>query len=503
MLTKFSSLLMSLLFILLQFLQGAAVTQAQGEDTRLALQKLEQNVSEFTLSNGLRVIMYRRGTAPIFSGVASVHVGGSDEELGYTGISHMFEHMAFKGTKSVGTKDYGREKVLLEELEEIAKRSDSATKFSPQDQSRWQQIHAELKQIWIDGALWQAYETRGAQDMNATTDRDLTNYMVSLPRSSLEFWAWIESERLLNPVIRQFYQERDVVLEEKRMRYENAPENRLYELMFSTIYTVHPYRMPVIGYDYDIRHLTAQATEVFRRRYYVPGNIAIALVGDVNPAEDIKVIEKYFGRIPVGPIPERPPYVEPQQEGERRVILEEFASPIVAVAYRKPNYPHPDDPPLSIMYEMLAGGRTSMLYKELVEKKQLATGIDVEDAPGYQYPNAFFFSAAVRAPHSSQEFLQSFDNALEEFVKGPVDSQLLEMTKTRMATSYLQGLRSNLNLAKDLATSELTQKAGWRAIVNWYSEAMAVDADMIKRVSKQYLNKRSRTVGMLQKVSRK
>lgn len=496
---KFRLALIPILLLLI----GVQIVRAQNLETSQALDTLQQNVKEYQLSNGLKVVMYRRGTAPIFSGVVAVHVGGSDEEIGYTGISHMFEHMAFKGTETLGTKNYAAEKELLDELEVIAKRSVGATNMLPADQKRWAEIHRQLKKIWDEGAFWQAYESRGAVNLNATTDRDLTTYIVSMPKTALEFWAWMESERILHPVIRQYYQERDVVLEEKRMRYENAPEARLGELLFSQIYTLHPYRMPVIGYDFDIKHITASDVKAFRERYYVPGNIAVALVGDVDPDKDIAVIEKYFSRIPVGPMPPRPPYVEPPQEGERRVILEEFASPSVLIAYRKPNYPDPDDPPLSVMYDMLAGSRTSYLYEELVKKQQIATGVAVSDEPGFQYPNTFVFQGAVRAPHTTEDFLVSFDKAVADFKAKPIDEAAVQLSKTRLAIGYLQGLRSNLGLAKDLASSQLLQADGWKSIINWYKDAMAVDAKAVRRVADQYLVNRSRTIGYLHKVSKK
>jgi len=303
----------------------------------------------------------------------------------------------------------------------------------------------------------------------------------------------MESERLQHPVLRQFYQERDVVLEERRMRYEDDPGGKLYELLLSSAFRVHPYRNPVIGYAFDVSRLTAAQLEQFRRRFYVPSNVVVAVVGDLTPEEDIKIIEVYFGRISGGGAPVRPPVVEPLQEGERRIVLETAAAPQLLIAYHKPNYPHPDDPPLSIMQEILAGGKLSPLYVEIVKKRRLATSLSHDEGPGFAYPNLMIFRFITRQPHSNEEVLQAFDRTISAFKKGPPTAEALEIAKRAIAMQYLSHLDSNLALASELAAAELIYN-NWKAPLEWYDKAMAVTADDVERVAKKYLLDARRTV---------
>lgn len=475
----------------------AGVASAQQEDSRSVLNEVLNKARYHVLSNGIRVILYRRGIAPVFGGAVVVRVGGTDEQLGETGISHMLEHMAFKGTPVVGTKDYEREKKLLARLEEIAKASDAGLQMNESQKAEWESIGAELTKLWENGEFTREYEKRGASGMNATTDKEFTKYFNNFPRSAFEFWCWMESERLLRPVMRQFYQERDVVMEERRMRFEDDPEGKLYERLLGVSFLMHPYRNPVIGYDFDIKRLTASRVDEFRRRYYVPENIVVSVVGDVNPESDIAMIEQYFGRLPTGKTPPRPIVEEPPQQGERRLVLETKNSPQLAIAYHKVPYPHPDDPPLSLMQEILGGSSISPLQKELVKKRQIASSVDIEEAPGQAYPNLILVALTVKRPHTNQELLQAFDGLVEKFKQQGVSEENLMIAKRSIAMEYLGHMRSNLSLALDFASSELLYD-DWKTLLHWYDQVMAVTSADVKRVANQYLVKDSRTIGFLE-----
>jgi len=469
------------------------------DDSQSALAEMSAKVRFFTLKNGLKVIMYNRGTAPVFAGAVVVRVGGSDERSGQTGISHMFEHMAFKGTKTVGTKDYGAERVLLERLEQLALQSKSGNALNEGQKKEWESIHLQLKKIWETDDFTRRYDKQGAKGQNATTDKEFTKYFVNLPRSAFEFWCRMEADRLTSPVLRQFYQERDVVLEERRMRYEDDPLGKLYELMLGVSYQRHPYRAPVIGYERDIRGLTATQLDTFRREFYVPQNMVITVVGRVNPDEDIKVVEQYFGGIPSGQIADRSGVVaEEPQEGERRVALRMKSSPHVLLAYNKPNYPHPDDPPISVMNEVLSGGKLSPLYTELVKKRQLAASISAEEGPGVAYPNLFFFSAPVKAPHTTDEVVRAFDGVVAKFHRTGVTEAQLEIAKRSIGMEYLEHLRSNQSLALDFGTSELMY-GSWKASLDWYDKVINVTVDDVNRVATTYLQLDKRTVATIER----
>ncbi len=445
--------------------------------------------------------MYRRGQAPVFSGVVSVRVGGVDEKEGQTGISHMFEHMAFKGTPVLGTTDHEAEKTLLVQLEKLADNRKKGAEISAKDQAEWVKIHDALKKIWSTDDFTKEYRVRGGEGQNATTAKELTTYMVDMPRSAFEFWCWIESERLLRPVLRQFYQERDVVMEERRMRYDDSPDGKLYELLLSTAYTQHPYRNPVIGYPQDINSLTASETDEFRRKYYVPGNIVVSIVGDIDLEKDLATIEKYFGKLQAGTMPARVNIVEPEQEGQREVRYNTEAAPQAYIAYKKVNYPHPDDAPVSIMAEMLSGSRSSPLYKELVEKRRILSSIGNDESPGTAYPNLLIFAGVVKTPYSNDEFIKAFDEVIAKFQAEPINQELLDITKRSIAMNYLGHLESSQGLAIDFASSELLH-GGWQAAIDWYEQAMAVTKEDIARVAKIYLRPQARTIARVESINR-
>jgi predicted Zn-dependent peptidase len=471
---------------------------AFANDSASALREMTQKVQMYTLSNGIKVIFYQRGEAPVFAGAVVVRVGGSDETVGQTGISHLFEHMAFKGSSTIGTKDYVKEKKLLDRLEEIAAASNAAQKLSAEQKMEWDEIHSKLRELWIADDFTVRYEKQGAVGQNATTDKEFTKYFVSLPRSAFEFWCQMEADRLIDPVMRQFYQERDVVLEERRMRYEDDPGGKLYEQLLSVAYQRHPYRMPVIGYERDIRAITASQLESFRRRYYVPSNMVISLVGRVHPAQDIQTLERYFGKIAPGKEVERDITEEGPQEGQRRADISMKASPEVIIAYRKPNYPDPDDPPISVLAEILSGGRTSPLYTELVKRKQIAASIGQDEGPGVAYPNLLMFIGSVKAPHSPDTFMYAFDAVINRFKRHGPSAEQLEIAKRSIGMEYLAHLSSNQSLALDFATSQLAYGT-WKASVEWYDKMMQVSLEDVKRVAAQYLVSSQRTIATIER----
>lgn len=472
-----------------------AQNSAESESTQ-ALKQLGEKVKFYTLSNGLRVVLYKRGMAPVFAGTIAVKVGGVNEVLGHTGLSHMLEHMAFKGTKTIGTKDYDKEKGLLEKLEKLEGKISEGSELSEKEKAEYKSVMQSLKELWVLGDLNNLYDVRGANSLNATTDKELTKYFVSLPRNAFEFWCWIESERIVNPVMRQFYQERDVVMEERRMRFDDDPEGKLYENLLSVTYLNHPYRNPVIGYEFDIHRLTATMAQDLHKKYYVASNMVISLVGDIDPDKDIHTIEKYFSRIPRGTLSNAKILTEPVQNGERRVSLKNNSAKHLYVAYHKPNYPNPDDPPISIMAEILAGSRISPLYRKLVQKKKIATAIEHDETPGYGYPNLLLFAAQPNSPHGNMDVLKGFDNIIDNFIKSGATQEELDIAKRSVAMEYLAHLKSNLSLAKDFASSALIYN-NHLASIDWYSRAMKVSLSDVKSAAAKYLKRTNRTIATI------
>jgi predicted Zn-dependent peptidase len=449
-----------------------------------ALDRLVNKVVSRTLSNGLRVIFYHRGIAPVFTGAVSVRVGGVNEQKGSTGIAHMFEHMAFKGTQVLGTKDYQKEKPLLDRVEVLEEKVRGGHALTKDEQQELIKINAELDKIWVRRDFDKTYQEHGGTNLNAHTMSELTQFYVSLPSTAFDFWCWMESERLLHPVLRQFYSERDVVMEERRMRFEDSPEGKLYEKLLQTVFTVHPYRNPVIGYTDDIKRLTA--------------TMVITIVGDIDPPKAIPILEKYFGQLPVGPMPEQPTIVEPAQKEERHVVVAHDSSPQIVVAYHKPQYPNPQDPKIGIMSEILDGGKTSVLYKELVQKRRLVSSIESEEGPGSAFPNALMFVAHPIAPHTNLEVLSAFDELISEFKSKLVSDDDLAKAKRSMMMDYISHLKSDNSLALNLASSELLYN-DWQAYIKWNRMMLAVTKEDVQDVARKYLTVENRTIGTIER----
>src|ERR1700722_750474 len=279
---------------------------------------LPQNLASFEkrttvkkLANGLTIIICERPEAPVFSFFTHVDAGSVQDPMGKTGLAHMFEHMAFKGTDTIGTRDYAGEKVALAKVEE-AYAAYLAERDKPvgRDEAKLKQ----LEQAWKDAVaaadkfsapynneFSQIVESQGGEGMNAFTDLDETGYNYSFPVNRLELWAYLESERFLHPVMRQFYKERNVVIEERRMRVDSNPPGRLFEQFTTAAFQAHPYHRPTIGWMSDLNTFSATDAKKFFDTYYISSNMVVAVVGDVKASETMPIVEKYFGRIPSHP----------------------------------------------------------------------------------------------------------------------------------------------------------------------------------------------------------
>lgn len=480
---------------------GGTPVEVKSTDPELdqAIENFQNHVQMRTLPNGLRVLFYKRGIAPVFSGAVVVRVGGSDELPGHTGIAHMFEHMAFKGTSTIGTSNYPREKVLLAELEKIAAATDGATQLSGDQKQRWNEITAELKTLWEPDAFTREYEKRGASGMNATTSTELTSYFVSLPSVSFEFWAAMEAARLGDNVMRQFYQERDVVLEERRMRYDDSGDGRLYEQLLQSAFTTHPYRYPVIGYPQDISKVTASGTVDFRKRFYVPENIVVSVVGNLDADVVFSTVERYFGRLASGKVRRNVIPVEPPQTIPRSAVVHFPAEPQTYIGYHKPSYPHPDAIPILVANQILTGGPTSILYKDLVEGQRILSSIEATEAPGSAYPNLWVLAFAPRSPHSNSEGICALKKVLSKITLGDISAQI-EPARRALLVGEMTKLKSDISVALDLASTELLN-GSWRASIEQLAELKKVTAQNVMDVIKRYLVDSNETVVTLERAT--
>ncbi len=473
----------------------------------VSAQSLADRVIEHTLSNGLRVLMVERHQVPTVALRIVYRVGGANEVNGNTGIAHLYEHMAFKGTKTIGTKNYAEEKKVLEKIETVYEAMETEKrKGIHADEKRlekwmaeFEALQKEAREYVIPNEFGEIYDRNGAVGFNASTGKDVTNYMVSFPVNRLPLWIAVESDRMANPVMREFYKERDVVMEERRRSVETNPGGKLYESFLSTAFAAHPYGNPILGWPSDVGTLSATETSAFFKIYYGPSNTIITIVGDFKADEVIPQLENTFGKIPTAPTPPLVKTVEPPQRGERRVEVEDEANPQMMIGFHKPNLHHPDDPVFDVIDSLLSMGRTSRLYKKLVVEKKLVVSVSTSAGiPGPRYPNLFTIFATPRAPHTTAEVEAAIYEELNRLKnEGPTQKEL-DKVITNIDASLIRSLQSNSGLASRLAYFEAVA-GDWRYTLRNRDAIAKVTAEDVKRVARKYFIKKQRTVATLLK----
>ncbi len=467
------------------------------------LQKsFEKKVTEFTLANGLHFIVVERHDAPVVSFHTYVNVGSVDDPGGQTGLAHMFEHMAFKGTPTIGTKNWPAEKAAMDAVEQVYDRLDAERNKGPHaDPKKMAAIANELAAAMEKADSYvepneydRVVESSGGQDMNASTAEDSTNYFYSFPSNRIELWFLLESSRFLNPVFREFYKERDVVREERRMRVESSSQGKLIEALAATAYAAHPYRNMPGGWASDIENFRRPDAERFYKQYYVPANITLGIAGDVNPTEARRLAEKYFGRLVARPLPSQYHTEEPVQEGEKIASVSSPAQPFVIIGYKRPDRHSPDDAALAVLDAVLSDGRTGIIYKDMVRDKQMALGAGSDaEFPGGKYPALFLFYVAPSSGHSSEENETELDRIIQQVKTTKVDDETLQRVKTKLRAALIRKLDSNAGLASELC-SYYVAYGDWRKLFTELDDYNKVTADDVERVANTYLVKEHRTV---------
>jgi predicted Zn-dependent peptidase len=476
---------------------------------------LAQNLASFEkrttvkkLANGLTIILCERPEAPVFSFFTHVDAGSVQDPMGKTGLAHMFEHMAFKGTDTIGTRDYADEKVALAKVE-VAYAAYIVERDKPVD--RDEQKLKQLEQAWKDAIaaadkfsapynneFGKIVEAEGGEGMNAFTDLDETAYHYSFPVNRLELWAYLESERFLHPVMRQFYKERNVVIEERRMRTDSDPMGRLLEQFTQEAFAAHPYHRPTIGWISDLNSFSATDAQNFFDKYYVPSNMVVTVVGDLQASEAMPIVEKYFSRIPARPKPGTATTTEPPQNSERNVVLHDQSQPIYLEGYHRPDYRSPDDQVYDAIADLMSNGRTSRLYRALVRDKQIASDAEgFTGYPGNKYPHLFAFYASPLPGHKPQEVADAIHVEIERLKKEDISDEELRMIKTRAKANLIRSLGSNEGLAFALGLNQ-ARYDDWRELFRSVDRIEKVGKADIRRVANQTFTPDNRTVGIIE-----
>jgi predicted Zn-dependent peptidase len=472
---------------------------------------LEKQVKKFTLANGLKILIVERHLSPTVSLYIRYKVGAVDEADGQTGTAHFLEHMLFKGTKTIGTKDYLKEKKLLAERDDTINALDHEKMMSDrgdkkkiaQLQDRLESIRKKAKTCIVENEIDRLYKENGGTDLNASTGYDVTTYHVSVPSNKIELWARIEADRMSNSVFREFYSERNVIMEERRQTIESNPERKLMELFLAGAFIVHPYRRPVIGWDSDMPFLNIDYMKSFSKTYHAPNNTVIAVVGDISSSNVMDVIRKYFGSIPFQKIPVKNISREPLQLGERKIQYMSDSNPYLYIGYHKPTLPSFDDYVFDLIDTILSRGRTSRLFKSLVTEKGIATEIDTANGfPGARYPNLFLISATPRHPFSVDTLENAIYEEVERLKIELVGDREIAKAKNQLKADFLEGLSSNAGLASTLSYYE-SVAGDYRYIADHLKHMEKITAQDIMAVANKYLRRENRTVAELVKKEEK
>ncbi len=486
------------LLALLVFLSSMAAAQD--------LASFEKRITVKKLANGLTVVICDRPEAPVFSFYTHVDAGSAQDPTGETGLAHMFEHMAFKGTDKIGTKDYPAEKVALAKVEGA---------YAAYIYARDKRIHPDpaqidaLEKVWKDDVkaadkyvvvnqFTEIVERNGGEDLNASTDEDETNYFYSMPVNRFELWAYLESERFMHPVMRQFYDERSVVQEERRMRVDSNPIGRLLEQFTTAAFQASPYHRPTIGWMSDLNTFSATDAKKFFDEYYVPSNMVVTVVGDVTPAKAMPIIEEYFGRIPSHAKPDERVTAEPPQNSERRIVLHEPAQPLYLEGYHRPDYRSPDDAVYDAIADLMSDGRTSRLYRALVRDKKIASySAGFTGLPGDKYPHLFAFYAFPLPGHTPEEMAVAIHEEINKLKTQDISDDELKMIKTRAKAALIRSLGSNSGLAFELGMYQ-ARYDDWRELFRQVDRIDKITKADIRRVANETFVANNRTVGIIE-----
>ncbi|HXY39193.1 MAG TPA: pitrilysin family protein [Vicinamibacteria bacterium] len=480
-----------------------------------ATEKPQIKVEEVMLSNGMRWLLYEQHDSPTVAAGWTAHVGSVNEHSGITGISHFFEHMMFKGTKTIGTTNIEEDLKIIDEQERVREAMRAEMEVMRQrlregqipdlqNPENWTERYRELdkqfdalvqkeRQIIVKDQMDQIYTANGGEFLNAFTTEDQTAYFVRLPSNRLELWAWLESDRLLNPVFREFYSERDVVFEERRMRTESTPLGKYDEAFNATFWEASPYKWPVVGWPSDIPMYTLSEAKGYFATYYAPNNITGILAGDFRTAEVGPLLERYFGRIPHGKV-DPPPVVtmEPRHVAEKRFDASAETSPTVRVWWLTVPQLHKDTPALDLLSDVLSG-RTGRLYKGLVQGRQIANAVEAAIDPR-KYEGLFLVECTVKDGKEPAAVEQAVYEELEKLKREPVPAEELQKVKNAFKANAYRRMSTPFAVFMQLVRYDGT--GDWRLVNEAPQLADATTAADLQRVAQQYLGAENRTVGI-------
>jgi predicted Zn-dependent peptidase len=469
---------------------------------------LKKNVVEKKLKNGITVLLLNRGYAPTLAFEIAFRVGSSDETYRSIGTAHLLEHMLFKGTDKIGTRNFAKEKKIMEKIEAIGETIDSLKLKNPKNselpalKKKLAQLQKLQRKYIVNSAYDRIYTANGARGFNASTSRDKTGYYIQLPSSKLKLWAKLESERLRKPVLREFYLERNNVLEERRMRYDSKGEGGLWERFIAIAYVAHPYRHPIIGWRSNIPFLSIKDVRKFYYKHYIPSRMTITIVGKQDVKKTMAVVEKYFSSLAPRPEPKGIMITEPKAAGERRFEYLFKSKPSMIIGWHKPTMPSKEDYVFDIVSDILGQGKTSRLYKSLLLDQKLVTSIGAWNGyPASRYNNLFVITAKPRSGVSLERVEKAIYKEIGKMIDNLTQAELKKI-QNKLESSTVMGLRTNRGVAS-LLTYYQAILGDWRYGAHYLKNIKKIKVEDVKVIMKKYLVKRNRIVGVLKEDSSK
>ncbi|MFC1791283.1 M16 family metallopeptidase [Gemmatimonadota bacterium] len=484
---------------------------------------LTNQVIERTLDNGLTVLMVVRPETPLIRCILAYRVGAVNERPGITGMSHFHEHMMFKGSYSMGVKPgmLERDQEIMAEIDEVmAMIVEEESKITGRDDAQiieWKARVSELinqqrEETMLSEELWGAYQEAGGTGINASTGQELTQYYVTLPKNKIELYLALEADRMVNPVFREFYSERDVIAEERRMS-ENRPGYFFNEQLNATFYAASPYSWSVVGWMSDVTNITRQEMQEYRDLYYRPDNAVLVMAGDIDVDAVMALVEQHFGAIPARGKSPRVRTREPSPEFYRETVGPDFdapyiekrvfgraaTNPSVQLLFHIPPLWHQDLAALYILGQVMSS-RSGDMYQTMVLDREHATGVGAR-ASTSMYDGSFRVSASVkevgrRAVASSQVIEDELWSFLEAAKTQPVDAELLQRVKNQVEASFLLSLRGT-GIASSLVRMEVAHE--WQFIEEQYRQRMAVTAEDLMAVAQKYFTRDNSVTGVLER----
>ncbi len=460
------------------------------------------DVREHVLANGMKILMLVKGDAPRVVCHVYYKVGSINERPGITGVAHIHEHMMFKGTRMMGVKDFDKDRELDQKIDALMERiyREKYWQRNGGDKEKiaqWQKEADDLinneKALIIKDDLWETYMRNGGTGLNASTSDEVTGYYVTLPSNKVELQMLLESDRMRNAYFREFYSEKDVVMEERRLS-ENRPNYLFDEQVRATFFAASPYHWDVIGWMDDLKRMTKQDLQNFHDRYYVPNNAVAVYVGDIQPEQIIRLAETYFGSIPQGPDNEPIRTAEPPQFSEKRLYGEGPAAANISMLFHMPADGHPDTYPLIILGQILSG-ETGRLYKSLIKEKDLATRVAASTNPQWYVGtfeiNAFPKSAKGVSPEQLESELWS---EIDKVKKDGVTAPELEKAKNKLQARLIMSLQMPMAIASRLGRAELNR--GWRSLLTDLEQLQKVNAAEVQAAANRYLLRDNATIAI-------